>query len=263
MAPRRAATCRSASAADVLGLSPYELAYVMAAVFCAGVVRGFSGFALSALIMASCVLILPPVVLIPVCTLLELAASAMLMRGGLGEADRGMVLRLHGAAALGIPAGLALTTSVDPNVSALIALCLVSGLATLQLARVQLPARGCATTLGVGLMAGLATGLASIGGMVIVLYVLALNMPARMARASMIFSVFLGGSLSLFWQFAFGMTNWLALQRALVLLLPCLAGIWVGRALFVPAYERHYRRFCLSLLLALAAIGIVQRIAAR
>ena len=254
---------RWTSGADVLGLGPYELTYVMAAVFCAGVVRGFSGFALSALIMASCVLILPPVVLIPVCTLLELAASAMLLRRGVGEADTGMLLRLHAAAALGIPAGLMLTTSVDPNLSALIALALVSSLAALQLARVQLPAGGLPTTLAVGLVAGLATGLASIGGMVIVLYVLALNMPARVARASMIFSVFLGGALSLCWQIGFGMMTWLALQRALVLVLPCLAGLWIGRRLFTPAYERHYRKFCLSLLLTLAAIGIVQRLAVR
>ncbi|MCB1341344.1 MAG: sulfite exporter TauE/SafE family protein [Pseudooceanicola sp.] len=247
----------------MLGLGPFELAYLTGAVFCAGVVRGFSGFALSALIMASCVMILPPVVLIPVCTFLELAASAMLLRGGTGEADRGMLLRLHAAAAVGIPMGLLLTTTVSPDLSALVALGLVSVLATLQLARVQLPAGGTPMALGVGLAAGLATGLASIGGMVIVLYVLALNLPARVARASMIFSVFLGGSLSLLWQFGFGMVTWLALQRALMLVVPCLAGLWLGRRLFTPAYERHYRRFCLSLLLGLAAIGIVQRIAVR
>lgn len=235
----------------------------MTAVFCAGVVRGFSGFALSALIMASCVLILPPVALIPVCTLLELAASAMLMRGGLGEADKGMLLRVQGAAAVGIPLGLMFTTRVEPDLSALIALGLVSALAALQLARVQLPTGGALMAVGVGLSAGLVTGLASIGGMVIVLYVLALNLPDRVARASMIFSVFLGGSLSLLWQFGFGIMTWLALQRALLLLLPCLAGLWVGRRLFTPAYERHYRRFCLSLLLGLAAFGIVQRIAFR
>ena len=52
---------------DLLGLSGSEIAILAVICFGAGMVRGFSGFALSALVMASAALILPPVQLIPIC----------------------------------------------------------------------------------------------------------------------------------------------------------------------------------------------------
>ena len=48
----------------LLGLSSIEILALIAITFVAGLVRGFSGFALSAMVMASAVLILPIVLLI-------------------------------------------------------------------------------------------------------------------------------------------------------------------------------------------------------
>ena len=50
-------------------------------VFVAGIVRGFSGFALSALFMASVAVVLPPVELIPICYVLEVTTSLIMFIG--------------------------------------------------------------------------------------------------------------------------------------------------------------------------------------
>ncbi|MEM6465857.1 MAG: sulfite exporter TauE/SafE family protein, partial [Pseudomonadota bacterium] len=60
---------------EAFGLTPGELTFAVIVAFCAGMVRGFSGFALSAMIMAVLVLILPPLELLAICWCLEVAAS--------------------------------------------------------------------------------------------------------------------------------------------------------------------------------------------
>ena len=77
-----------------LALPPDHLALLGLICFLAGVVRGFSGFALSAMVMASGALILPPVQLIPVCWWLEMTASLFMMRGVWREANRKVALGL-------------------------------------------------------------------------------------------------------------------------------------------------------------------------
>lgn len=63
-----------------LVLPPAQSLIAGLAVFAAGMVRGFAGFALSALVMASIALIIPPVELIAVCWVLEMSASLLLVR---------------------------------------------------------------------------------------------------------------------------------------------------------------------------------------
>ncbi|MEZ5715820.1 MAG: sulfite exporter TauE/SafE family protein [Paracoccaceae bacterium] len=243
-------------------LSPAQLAFAAAAVFLAGVVRGFTGFALSALIMAALVALIPPVQLIPVCMLLELAASALLIKGGLGDADRTMALRLQTGALLGVPLGLWLTTTLPPDLSRRIALLLVLGLAGAQLLRLRLPvSRAALPTVATGIFSGLVTGLASIGGMVIALYALALSIPPRQMRGTLILIIFIGGALGLMWQTAFGMLTTTALARAALLAPPALAGVLIGRRLFTPAYERYYRPLTLTLLIALALFNLARSLA--
>ena len=68
---------------NLLEFSATELAMVGSVVFLASVVRGFSGFALSALVMAGLALTIQPSALLPICMMLELAASVLMVRGGI------------------------------------------------------------------------------------------------------------------------------------------------------------------------------------
>ncbi len=240
-------------------LTGAELAFALIAVFAAGVIRGFAGFALSALIMASLASMIPPVELIPVCTMLELASAALLMRGGFSEANKRMAFILQAGALIGVPTGLYLTTTIDPELSKLVALCLVVGLALLQLAKVRLPLSTFPVpTFVTGIFSGFVTGLASIGGMVIALYALALQMPPKKMRGSLILIIFIGGSLTFLWQILYGMITALALTRFAIFAVPMLAGVLLGRAYFKPENERYYRPFSLTILIGLGAFGLLR-----
>lgn len=245
----------------MLDLSGGVLAYLIASVFVAGVIRGFTGFAASAVVMAMATIILAPIDLLPICLLLELVASAFLIRGGVKEADHKLVIPLVGFAFVALPLGLYLTKTMDPDMSKLVALFLVATLAALQLARVPLPVgRGLVSRAFVGCLAGLVQGLASVGGLVHALYVLALRLPPRETRATMILGVMFSGAMGLFWQLAMGIMTWQALVRLFAVLAPFLIGLWLGRHFFTPDKERYYRPVSLAVLIGLAGIGILRQL---
>lgn len=247
------------SLSDYAGLAPAELAFAGVAIFLASVVRGFSGFALSALVMASLAYLIAPFELIPLCWFLEMAASAVMVRGGVSQADRGIVTGLVLGSVVATPIGLALTTMMPVETSKMAALLLVIVLATLQLARVRW--RFIATTPGLygsGIAAGIATGLAGVGGLVVALYVLARDIPARIMRASLVMFLFATGIVSFFYFFLYGMMTSTVLARASLAVPLVIAGVLMGQLLFRPSLEAHYKRFCLILLIGLAGFSLAR-----
>ncbi len=247
------------AALSAVALTGTEFAILCGIVFLAGVVRGFSGFALSAIVMASAVIILPPVQLIPICWCLEMTASLLMAKGGWQEADRGVVFGLVIGSTAGVPFGLWLTTSVDPDTSKLIALILIISLAVTQLAKIRLPFLATKPGLyGSGFAAGVATGLASVGGMVIALYVLAQDAAANKMRAALVLFLFISSLTTVITLLWFGVMNSTAFARGVSLAVPTMLGVMVGQWLFTPRFAAYYRPFCLSLLCALAGAALVR-----
>ncbi|ASJ75846.1 sulfite exporter TauE/SafE family protein [Granulosicoccus antarcticus] len=248
---------------NLLSLTTSELIICLAVVLLAGIVRGFSGFALSALTMAALALIIPPLALIPICFLLECVASALMMRGGFRLADRKISWGLAIGTIVGTPIGLMATMNVEADTSRTIALCLILVLALLQLFK-KSPAF-LATTKGLyvtGITAGIATGLASVGGMVVALYILAQRAPAARMRASLVMYLFLIMFSSAFWLSVSGVLDMLAVKRALAFAPLVVIGVLMGSLLFRPSLEQFYKRFCLILLMSLALSGLVRMVLA-
>jgi len=194
--------------------------------------------------MASLAPMITPSALLPICMLLELVASSLMVRGGFAQANMRVVWGLAIAGAVGIPIGLSITASVSPDVSRILALALILVLALLQLFR-QSPAF-LATNPGLylsGLTAGIANGIASVGGMVVALYVLSQKTSAAKMRGTLVMYLFIN---LFFWG------GWLVLSGAPVTLI----GVWLGSKLFKPTMETTYKRFCLFLLIGLALSGL-------
>ncbi len=246
---------------NFLALTPLELSVSIAVVFVAGMVRGFAGFGLSALIMAGLALIIPPATLIPICFLLEAVAGLIMIRGGFKNADKKVSLTLAIGSAIGVPFGLWTTLSISTDTSRVLALALILLLATLQLFK-KSPAF-LATSAGLyttGLVAGFTTGIASVGGMVVALFVLAQKAPVAHMRASLVLFLFLGTFTSFFWLMLSGLLNNLAVSRAVFLAPVVVAGVLAGGFLFRPSLEGFYKRFCLILLMGLAFTGMVRQL---
>ncbi len=241
------------------GLTPSDFLICTAAIFVAGLVRGFAGFALSATVMASIVVILPPVELIPICYVLEGAASVFMLRGGIRDADMGVVWVLAIGSAIGVPIGLLATTSISPEISKIVALIVVLTLTLLQLLRITPRFVGTRAGLyGTGLVAGVVTGLASVGGMVVALYVLASKSEPRSMRGSLVMFLFIGMFTSLVYYVLYGIMDRQALLRGLVFTPVVLFGVVLGGALFRPSLAVFYKQFCLLLLVALSIVGLLR-----
>jgi uncharacterized membrane protein YfcA len=238
-----------------LSLQDFLIATV--AVLTAGLIRGFAGFGLSAILMASIVTIIPPVSLIPICFILEGVAGVAMLRGGIKNADMTLVWGLAIGSAIGAPIGLYATTSIDVGLSKLIALFIILSLTMALL--FNLRPRFLASKSGLygsGLTAGVVTGLASVGGMVVALYILASEPEAKRIGASLVVFLFLGMFTSLIYLFVYNMMTMQAFWRAAVLSPVILLGVFLGSLLFRPAYEHLYKRVCLLLLISLCITGL-------
>lgn len=244
---------------ETLDLPAFDLALLAGISFAAGLVRGFSGFALSAVVMATAVLILPPAKLIPVCWVLEITASLLMLRGGVTDADKRIALGLAFTSALGVPLGLYLTMSLPVETTRLLALTVLIALALLQLARVRIAFLATNAGLyGSGLIAGVVTGVAAIGGMVVALYVLSQDRPARVMRGSLVLFLFVSSAFSLIWLLGYGLMDRQAIVRGGALAVPCAIGVLTGKRLFRPTLEPFYKPFALCLLIGLGGLSLIR-----
>lgn len=227
----------------------------------AGIVRGFSGFALSAMVMATAVIILPPVELIPMLWWLEMSASIMMLKNGWAEADRPMAYSLVIAAMIGWPIGLWLTVSIPVETSKALALSVIVVLAATQLAKVRFTFLATKPGLwGTGILAGFISGVAHVGGMVVAFYVLAADQPARVMRASLVLYLFLGAATSMFVLLLFGVMDFSGASRGLAFAIPTMFGVFLGQLLFTDRLSAYYRPFCLILLIGLASLGLIRTV---
>ncbi len=248
--------------AGLARLDPATASIAVGAVFVAGIVRGFSGFALSAMTVALLVTFIPPLELVALCWFLEVSASLIMVRGGWREADRSLVTGLVVGSAFGIVVGLGLNRLLPVDTSTTVVLCLLIVLAGLQLAKVRAAFLSTRAGLyGSGVAAGVATGLASIGGMVVALYVLARQAPARQMRASLVMYLFASEIASLAALLAYGLMTSETIVRGMGLAVPTMAGVVFGQMLFKPALERFYKPFCLVLLIGLAGLALLRHVA--
>ena len=147
---------------ELIALSGWEFSFLGGVMFVAGLVRGFTGFALSALAMVIAGPAFGPVFLIPVLFWQESAASMAMLRAGWKDADKLMAVLMAVGSSLAVPFGIWLTLSISKDVSGIVALCIIMSLAIMQLARVRMDFL--VSNIGTfitGLGAGVVTGLES------------------------------------------------------------------------------------------------------
>lgn len=247
------------TAVDLTGT---EFAWLILIVLVAGIVRGFSGFALSALIMATAVIFLPPIALIPMLWWLELSASLLMLKGGWADADRGTAIGLVIGSTAGWPIGLWLTLTLPVETSKILALAVIITLAVSQLSKLKLSFLATKPGLyGAGIVAGIVSGIAHVGGMVVALYVLASEAPARQMRGSLVLFLFLGSITSMITLLLFGVMDFSGISRGLVFAVPTVLGVYLGQKLFTPTLAKYYRAFCLTLLCLLATTSLIRTMA--
>jgi uncharacterized membrane protein YfcA len=239
-------------------LGPGTAAALAIALLGAAYVRGYSGFGFSAIFIAFAALVTNPLPLIPVVFACEMLMTVFQARGIRGHVDWRRVLWLLAGAAIALPFSVSVMLSVGEGTARIaisgiifvLSLVLLSGW-TLQR---QIGPLGHG---GVGIVSGMCNS-AGIGGLPVAAFMSAQPMEAAVFRATMI--VYLTGldmiTMPLLW--AGGLVTWDTVI-GLGMAVPLLAlGIWLGGRQFLSTTPTSFRRFAVSLLLALSILGLLR-----
>ena len=244
-----------------LALDYSDLILLILICFFAGLIRGFSGFGLSAFVMSLSITIMPPIELIPICWWMEFFASVFMIKNGWKDSDKKISIILWLGAIFGLPIGIFLTTILDFQTSKIIALVLILILALILIKNFKI--QFLSTTAGTGfsgVFAGIATGLASIGGMIVATYVLASQNSARRMRALLVLYILLNSITTFIFLFIFDVMDQKAFMRGVLLAFPSSIGVVLGSILFMQKLEKYYRPFSLGLLISFSLVGLIRLI---
>lgn len=239
-------------------IAPEHWLILAACAFLAGLVRGFSGFGLSAVLVASASFVISPKQIIPTAQTLEVIASIALIPTVWRDVDWRWLAPMAVAYLLSIPLGVAALAHLPETTIRLggCLLLLVACTCLLANRRPNLP-DGFALRFGTGLVAGFFAGASSLGGMVASVMLFAVALPAKNLRATLIVLFFGSALYSLSWGSWHGVVTQQTFTRAAWLALPLLAGIAVGSRGFRHVTEAGFRRAVLAVLAVLALAGAV------
>ena len=244
---------------DILALNNTDLLFLILICFFAGLIRGFSGFGLSAFVMSLAITIIPPIELIPICWWMEFVAGLFMIKNGWKEAHNGTSIIFWLGAICGLPIGLFFTKILDVQISKFVALALILVLSVILFKNFKLSFLSSKLgTILSGICAGIATGLASIGGMVVATYVLASQNSARQMRASLIMYILLNSVTTFIFLIIFDVMDHKAYVRGVLLAVPSSIGVVLGSILFMQKLEKYYRPFSLGLLILFSLVGLIR-----
>ncbi len=243
----------------LLGMDALTLAYVLAIVFVAALVRGYSGFGSSAIFVTGVAPVLPPSEIVPITLFLEIAASIGLLRQVWHDvAWRASAWILVGAA-LGMPFGFWLLANLPADIMrAVISILVLSVSLALWLGYSFKGQVGRGHTLGTGVVSGVANGIAGVGGLPVVLFLLSTAAGAAMSRATLIVYLMIIDIYGAGIAWANGLMNEEVLLRTALFCIPLFLGVWAGHRHFLKTAPESFRRMTLILLMLMATAGLVR-----
>jgi uncharacterized protein len=242
-----------------IGLSPAQLMVSIIAILCGGFIKGYTGFGASMLWVTGLSLVLPPLQVVPMVLMFEVATSLQLLPQVWREVDwRSLMLLLLGTC-IATPIGVHALASfpADPVRIALALVVLLSAVAIWRGFALQ-SVPGPTATLGIGLLAGLLNGSMAIVGPPVILFYFATPIGMAIGRASII-TFFLGtdsfGTATFATQ---GLITTEILWRTAVFIPLVLIGVWIGARRFFGTKPETFRKVTLVLLMGLSG-GLLAR----
>jgi uncharacterized membrane protein YfcA len=165
---------------------------------------------------------------------------------------------------LGIPLGVTVLTAFPANSVRLAIGLVIVGSVLLLWRGARLPRQGSRMlAMAIGLVAGVMSGLASMGGPPIVVYLLALSHSAAVVRATSIVYFMLAASLSLALMLLKGLVDREVLLWSVASVPVLMAGSWVGSWGFRRSHPKHHRITALVTLAVLAVMLIARALGGR
>ena len=235
------------------------LALSLCAVFFGGLSRGFTGFGAALVIIPALIVAYGPVSAVLLMSLIEVPGLLQLAKTAKREADWRALKPLCAAATMTVPIGAWSLATLDAET-------IRKGIAVMVVVFAVLIATGWrykgtitkSLTACIGIISGYCSGVASLGGPPVVMFLIAKRSNATQTRASIAAYFALVTILRLA---AFGWYDLYTKQAILlsILLAPVyMAGIWIGSRFFKGTSETTFRRVVVALVLIMGTIALVK-----
>jgi len=246
---------------DIAGLSPFELTYALVVVFLAAIIRGYTGFGFSALVVLGLSLWLAPAEVVPMVLLLEIVASIHMLPAVWRHIDWYRLGWLLLGSAFSIPLGVYLLASLpETEMRILISTLILAASILIGLGFSIRDGNGRGWILTAGLVSGAMTGAAATGGLAVVVFFLSTSLNPAVSRATLvalflatdIYSASLAGS--------HGLVTVDTFVRGGLFLIPLFIGISLGSRQFGRSRVNSLRRLTLMLLIVLSVLGLLRAI---
>lgn len=236
----------------------YEgLIWLVAAVFVAGLVRGFSGFGTAMIYMPVATQVISPIWALTTVIIFDLFGPIPNVPRAWRDGQPRDVLRLGIGAMISLPFGVYLLTRIDPvnfrwmvSVVALILLALLimgwryKGVVTKAL------------SYGIGVMGGFLGGFSGLSGPPVIMFYMSSALPAATIRANILLYLVITDLLSIAVFGANGILSLVPLVMGAILAVPFTVANVLGAAIFDPAKEMTYRRVAYGIIAISAASGL-------
>ena len=228
----------------MLALTPEQIAVALFATLAAAFVRGLAGFGMAILLVPVLGLAVPPREAVVVANWLGLLIGLVGIRKIIGASETS-ALQIAGVAMLATPLGVWLLAVTDPALARL-AIALIAFGSFLLVLLPKRPAHhrpSIAETGGTGVVSGILTGFAGMPGPPVVPYYLRREIPAQLARASMM-TIFLATSVAgVVSATVLGVATSREPLLAALLFPAVLLGNWLGSRAFGKVSDRAWRLF--------------------
>lgn len=223
----------------------------------AGIARGFSGFGAALIFIPLGGAIIGPRLVSPVLLVIDGLATLGMVRPAFKIANRREVLTMAIGAAVGVPLGTAVLALMDP----LVLRWLITGVAVCLLALLISgwryhgepwpPLTSC-----IGVIAGLFSGAAQLGGPPVVAYWLGGKSNFARVRSNVILYFSISTLFSVVSYYAGGLFVAPVFAMTVLILPSYSAGLYIGSRLFGLAKENTFRIICYLLIGASAVLGM-------
>ncbi|MBN8907163.1 MAG: sulfite exporter TauE/SafE family protein [Rhodospirillales bacterium] len=228
-------------------------------VLAAALLRGFTGFGFGLAAVPLLSLALPPTEVVPLVVVLQTLVGLAGLRGAWRLCDWRAIRGLFPGLLLGVPVGIAILTEFAPNQVRLVIGSMIAASVLVLWRGLRLPPNpSAAVTLVVGLLSGVMSGLSSMGGPPIVVYLLALAHGPAEVRATSIVYFMLAAVVSLVPMTWRGLIHRDTLIWTAVCLPVLFGGSWAGAWAFRRARPHHHRTTAPVVLSVLATVLIAR-----
>ncbi len=244
---------------SAIELSTLEAAIAALVMLLAAYVRGLTGFALSAVLVAGLSFFMNPVEAVALALLSEVAASVIQARSVWSDIRWKHLWVLLAAAVVGNPVGIWILTSTDPDTlraGTFIVLAVVS-VGLLFHHSTPLPA-SLPIFFAVGVAAGVINGATALSGLVIVLGMSFMDISPTAMRSTLVAYFFASNLAVVAFLATRGDIDNATLWRLLLALPLLTVGIAFGSSTFRSTQPEQFRRITLFLLIAISAVGIIR-----